>query len=165
MGVNTCFLIYKYSSQMASGKNSWSFKKWFFGGFFVLFLWENECGFSRTKPSLSLKLLCDAKDKHPQKCRWAVCSPQVLWDLQQMLAAQGLLLKLEVGTGTHRVTYGQCVGSKAFCSAAPAVLTCSRMVAGNSFVTDVFVTLKHMGIFDSSCHFRLMIFWWYVIAA
>lgn len=157
MSVNTCSLTYKCTCQMASGKISWSNAKWFFYDFFSLH-WENECGFSRTKPSLSFKLLCEAKDKHSQKSRWAVCSPQVLWDLQQMLVVQGLLPKLKVGMSTRRVMYGQCVGGKAFCPAALALHTCSKMVAGNGFIADVFVTVKHIGIFNSSCRRGLINF-------
>lgn len=87
---------------------------------FSFFFTLGKLGFSR---KALIILQTETKDKHSQKCRWAVCSPQVLWDLQQMVAAQGLLPKLQVGMSTHHVVRVQCVGWKAFCSAAPALHT------------------------------------------
>lgn len=91
-----------------------------------------------TSRALSVcKTLVQIKGKSLQWKR-AVCSPQVLGGLPQMLAASRLLPKLQVEEGVCQETHGQRVGWKIFFSQVLMLHKCNKMLAGKSISRCIF---------------------------
>lgn len=144
MSVNTCSLAYNCTFQTASG--------WILGLVRNVYIEKMSVDFQEQSPDYpSNSCVKPSTNTLTQSCRWTVHSPQVLWDLQQTLVMWGLPPKLQVGTSTHPVMHGQCVGWNTFCSPALNLHMYSEMVTGNSHSWFLCYNETPTRIFECAC--------------